>query len=59
MLLEQIAKSLADLNKEETISLTVQAILEDEAPNKIVLQGLFVGLAEVTKRYEKKRPSVS
>ena len=54
MLLEQIAKSLADLDKEETISLTVQAILAGEAPQKIVLHGLFAGLNEVAKRYEKK-----
>jgi methylmalonyl-CoA mutase cobalamin-binding domain/chain len=54
MLLEQIAKSLANLDKEETISLTVQAILEGEAPQEIVLHGLFVGLQEVAKRYEKK-----
>jgi len=54
MLLEQIAKSLANLDKEETISLTVQAILEGEAPQEIVLHGLFVGLQEVAKRYERK-----
>ena len=54
MLLEQIAKSLANLDKEETISLTVQAILEGESPQEIVLHGLFVGLQEVAKRYEKK-----
>jgi 5-methyltetrahydrofolate--homocysteine methyltransferase len=54
MLLEQIAKSLANLDKEETISLTVQAILEGEAPQEIVLHGLFVGLQEAAKRYEKK-----
>jgi 5-methyltetrahydrofolate--homocysteine methyltransferase len=53
MLLKQIARSLADLDKEETISLTVQAILEGEIPRKIVLYGLFAGLEEVKKRYEK------
>jgi methylmalonyl-CoA mutase cobalamin-binding domain/chain len=53
MILEQIAKSLADLDKEETISLTVQAILEGETHQKIVLQGLIPGLDEVVKRYEK------
>lgn len=54
MLLDQITKSLADLDKEETISLTVQAILEGETPQKIVLRGLFPGLEEVGKHYEKK-----
>jgi methanogenic corrinoid protein MtbC1 len=54
MLLEKIARSLAGLDKEETISLTVQAILEGEAPQEIVLHGLFAGLNEVAKRYEKK-----
>jgi 5-methyltetrahydrofolate--homocysteine methyltransferase len=54
MLLEQIAKSLANLDKEETISLTVQAILQGETVQKIVLHGLFAGLDEVAKRYEKK-----
>ena len=54
MLLEQIAKSLANLDKEETISHTVQAILEGEVPQEIVLNGLFPGLDEVAKRYEKK-----
>ena len=53
MILEQIAKSLANLDKEETISLTVQAILEGEAHQKIVLQGLFPGLDAVAKRYKK------
>jgi methylmalonyl-CoA mutase cobalamin-binding domain/chain len=53
MILEQIAKSLADLDKEETISLTVQAILEGETSHKIALDGLFAGLQEVAKRYEK------
>jgi methylmalonyl-CoA mutase cobalamin-binding domain/chain len=53
MILEQIAKSLADLDKEETISLTVQAILEGETHQKIVLQGLIPGMDEVAKRYEK------
>jgi methanogenic corrinoid protein MtbC1 len=55
MLLDQITKSLTDLDKEETISLTVQAILAGETPQKIVLRGLFPGLEEVTKRYEKKK----
>ena len=54
--MEQIAKFLANLDKEETISLTVQAILEGETSQKIILQGLFVGLDEVAKRYEKKSP---
>jgi methanogenic corrinoid protein MtbC1 len=54
MLLEQIARTLAHLDKEETISLTVQAILEGETPQKIVLHGLFAGLNEVAKRYERK-----
>jgi methanogenic corrinoid protein MtbC1 len=54
MLLDQITKSLADLDKEETISLTVQAILAGETPQKIILRGLFPGLEEVAKRYEKK-----
>jgi methanogenic corrinoid protein MtbC1 len=54
MLLEKIARSLAGLDKEETISLTVQAILEGEAPQEIVLHGLFAGLDAVAKRYEKK-----
>ena len=53
MLLDQITKSLADLDKEETISFTVQAILEGVPPQKIVLHGLFPGLEEVAKRYEK------
>jgi 5-methyltetrahydrofolate--homocysteine methyltransferase len=53
MLLEQITKSLAYLDKEETISLTVQAILEGTTSNKIILQGLLPGLNEVAKRYEK------
>ena len=54
MLLEKIAKSLAELDKEETISLTVQAILEGEVPKDIVLHGLLPGLEEVVKRYEQK-----
>jgi len=54
MLLDQITKSLAELDKEETISLTVQAILAGETPQKIILRGLFPGLDEVRKRYEKK-----
>jgi len=53
MLSEQIAKTLAGLDKEETISLTIQAILEGETPQRIVLQGLFPGLNEVVRRYEK------
>ena len=54
MQLKQIARALANLDKEETISLTVQAILQGEAPQKIVLQGLFAGLDEVAKRYQNK-----
>ena len=54
MLLEKIAKSLADLDKDETISLTVQAILEGETSQKIILHGLFAGLETVAKRYENK-----
>ena len=54
MILEQIARSLADLDKEETISLTVQAILEGKTSREIVLQGLFAGLEAVAKRYEQK-----
>ena len=54
MQLEKITRALAELDKEETISLTVQAILEGEAPREIVLHGLFAGLNEVAKRYEKK-----
>lgn len=54
MILEQIARSLADLDKEETISLTVQAILEGKTSQEIVLQGLFAGLDAVAKRYEQK-----
>jgi methanogenic corrinoid protein MtbC1 len=54
MILEQIARSLADLDKEETISLTVQAILEGKTSQEIVLQGLFAGLEAVAKRYEQK-----
>jgi methanogenic corrinoid protein MtbC1 len=54
MILEQIARSLADLDKEETISLTVQAILEGKTSQKIILQGLFAGLEAVAKRYEQK-----
>ena len=52
MILEKIAKSLADLDKEETIALTARATLEGETPPKIVLQGLLPGLDEVAKRYE-------
>jgi 5-methyltetrahydrofolate--homocysteine methyltransferase len=51
MFLDDITKSLADLDKEETISLTVQAILAGEPPQKIVLQGLFPGLHEVARRF--------
>jgi 5-methyltetrahydrofolate--homocysteine methyltransferase len=54
MILEKIAKTLSDLDKEETISLTVQAILEGETPQKIVLRGLLAGLEEVAKRYGQK-----
>ena len=54
MQLEKIARSLACLDKDETISLTVQAILEGETGQKIVLHGLFAGLDAVAKRYEKK-----
>ena len=54
MILEQISRSLADLEKEETISLTVQAILEGKTSQEIVLQGLFPGLEAVAKRYEQK-----
>ena len=54
MILEQISRSLADLDKEETISLTVQAILEGKTSQEIVLQGLFAGLEAVAKRYEQK-----
>lgn len=54
MILEKIAKTLSDLDKEETISLTVQAILEGETPQKIVLHGLLAGLEEVAKRYGQK-----
>ncbi len=54
MILEQVAKSLANLDKEETISLTVQAILEGVTSRDIVLHGLLPGLGEVAKRYEKK-----
>ena len=54
MLLEQIARSLANLDKEETISLTVQAILEGKTSQEIILQGLFAGLEAVAKRYEQK-----
>jgi len=54
MLLDQITKSLAALDKEETISLTVQAILEGVPPQKTIMHGLFPGLEEVTKRYKKK-----
>lgn len=54
MILEQIARSLADLDKDETISLTVQAILEGKPSQKIILHGLFAGLETVAKRYENK-----
>jgi len=52
MLLEQIVRSFADLNKEATLSLTVQAILKNESPQKIILHGLLPGFKEVAKRYE-------
>ena len=55
MVLEKIAKSLAELDKEETVSLTVQAILEGEAPQNIFSRGLFPGLAEVAHRYEQEK----
>lgn len=54
MFLEKIAKSLADLDKEETISLTVQAILQGVTPQHIILQGLLPGLNEVAERYGEK-----
>ena len=54
MVLEQIAKTLAALDKEETISFTVQAILEGVPPQKIIMHGLFPGLEEVAERYGKK-----
>ncbi|MDH3330803.1 MAG: cobalamin-dependent protein [Desulfobulbaceae bacterium] len=54
MILEKIAKTLSDLDKEETISLTVQAVLEGVTSKKIILHGLFPGLEEVAKRYGKK-----
>ena len=54
MILEQIARSLTNLDKEETISLTVQAILEGKTSQEIILHGLFAGLDEVAKHYEKK-----
>jgi len=37
MVLEKIAKALADLDKEETIALTARAIMEGETPPKIIL----------------------
>ena len=54
MVLEQIVKTLAALDKEETISFTVQAILEGVPPQKIIMHGLFPGLEEVAERYGKK-----
>ena len=54
MVLEQIVKPLAALDKEETISFTVQAILEGVPPQKIIMHGLFPGLEEVAERYGKK-----
>ena len=54
MLIEQIARTFPDLNKEATLSLTVQAILKGESPQKIILHGLLPGFNEVIKRYEKK-----
>ena len=52
MILDNIARSLEILDKKETISLTVQAILEGTTVPEIILQGLFPGLAEVVSRYE-------
>ncbi|MBW2502797.1 MAG: cobalamin-dependent protein [Deltaproteobacteria bacterium] len=54
MILEQIKHSLFNLDREETISLTVQAILEKMPPREIVLHGLLPGLGEVAEQYEKK-----
>jgi 5-methyltetrahydrofolate--homocysteine methyltransferase len=54
MVLEQVAKTLAALDKEETISFTVQAILEGVPPQKIIMHGLFPGLEKVAERYGKK-----
>jgi 5-methyltetrahydrofolate--homocysteine methyltransferase len=54
MLLEQISKTFADLNKATTLSLTVQAILKGESPQNIISRGLLPGFNEVAKRYEQK-----
>jgi methanogenic corrinoid protein MtbC1 len=54
MLIEQISRTFPDLNKAVTLSLTVQAILKGESPEKIILRGLLPGFNEVVKRYEKK-----
>jgi len=54
MLIQQIARTFPDLNKAVTLSLTVQAILKGESPQKIILHGLLPGFNEVAKRYEKK-----
>ena len=54
MILEQIARSVAAIDKEETISLTIQAILEGKTSQEIIVQGLFAGLDQVAKRYEKR-----
>jgi methanogenic corrinoid protein MtbC1 len=53
MLLKKIAESLAGLDKEETISLTVQAMLEGVTSQDIILNGLLPGMLAVAKRYEK------
>lgn len=54
MTLEQIKRALVNLDREETISHTVQAILENLPPREIVLRGLLPGLGEVAAHYEKK-----
>lgn len=51
--IEQIARTFADLNKEATISCTVQAMQNGESLQKIILHGLLPGFNEVVKRYEK------
>ncbi len=55
MILEKIKRSFANLNREETISLTVQAILKGKSPQNIILLGLLPGFSEVVKRYEMKK----
>ena len=55
MILEKLAMSLTQLDREETISFTVQAILENFTSQDIVLQGLLPGFLEVAKRYENKK----